>query len=488
MMRSLVVFAFFAAATLAPAQNTPRELGVVAGKSLVVDSPVDIIRVAVADPDIVEAVGVSPREVLLNGHKAGQTSVVLWQKSGARLLFDITVSPAPNQRLEAVRRELARELSGQDVTVSLEGPDVYLRGTVNDMGAADRAAAIASTLGKTINLLRVNVPVAEPQILLRVRFADVERSAAQELGANFFSLNENMIGGVSTGQFTKPTLSVDASGKGSVSLSDALNVFLFRPNLDIGATIKMLQQRKLVEILAEPNVLAANGKEASFLAGGEYPYPVPQGGYGSSPTITIRFKEFGIRLNFTPTITSRGTIRLVVEPEVSALDYSNGLTYQGFTVPGLTTRRVSTEIELQDQQSFAIAGLLDNRVTETLSKIPGLANIPYLGKLFQSRELNKNKTELLVLVTPEIVQPVPAGQPVPALEFPQRFIKEGATSAPRTPGGLPAVALPSRPAVAVEALREEKRKEDEQRERRSGASSGSSDTDRMGSTSIRQKN
>jgi pilus assembly protein CpaC len=218
------------------------------------------------------------------------------------------------------------------------------------------------------------------------------------------------------------------------TLTDALNIFLFRADLNLGATIRALQQKRLLEILAEPNLLAINGRQASFLAGGEFPVPVVQAGIGGAGTVTIQWREFGVRLNFMPTVTPRGTIRLQVIPEVSSLDFANALSISGFTVPAISTRRVSTEIELESGQSFAIAGLLDNRVIESLSKIPGLGDIPLLGKLFQSRSRTKSNTELLVVVTPELVRPVPTGQPVPAAQMPAEFLKGAPASAPRTPG------------------------------------------------------
>ena len=458
----------------------PRDLIVTTGKSLVIDSPVDVKRVSVSNPDVVEAVGITPKEVLVNGKAPGQTSLVMWQDGGNRMLFDVTVRPQGATPLEAVRRELARELEGQDVQVSVEKDTVFVRGTVRDMGSADRAVAISSALGKPVNLLRVAVPEMDPQILLRVRFADIDRAAALNLGANWISTGAgNTIGSISTGQFGPPRLPPTGNTPGNLGqfiVSDLLNVFLFRPDLNIGATLQLLQQNKLVEILAEPNVLAANGKEANFLAGGEFPYPVVSGAGGvAGLAVSIMFKEFGVRLNFLPTVTPRGTIRLVVEPEVSALDYANGITFQGFNVPGLSTRRVSTEIELQDGQSFGIAGLLDNRLEETFSKLPGLGDIPLLGKLFQSRATSRNKTELLVLVTPEIVRPIPAGQPLPGLEFPKEFLKEGASGPPRTP---PASALPvaasaaARPPVPVEVLRHDQKLNEEQSSARRFGSAG----------------
>lgn len=459
----------------------PRELNLISGKSLVLDSPVEIIRASVADPNVVEAVGVSATEVLLNGKNPGQTSVILWQKSGNRLFFDVTVRPRPqgeDKRPELLRRELEKALPGHQIEFEMQGDTVFLYGVAASLSEADRAAAIAGSMAgkdaKVVNLLQVAVPETDPQILLKVKFAEVDRSALQDLGANFISTGAgNTIGSVTTGLFQPPTFAGNLTS-GNFTLSDALNVFLFRPDIDMAATIKALQQRKMIEILAEPNVLAANGKDASFLAGGEFPYPVVQGGgVGGNVFVTIQFREFGVRLSFTPYITSRGSIKLRVEPEVSALDFANGLLFQGFNIPGLSVRRVSTEIELEDRQAFAIAGLLDNRLTETVSKIPGLGDIPLLGALFRSRSMNKAKTELLVLVTPEIVQPIPHGQKPPEISQTGRFIKEGASEAPRTPAVETAGrAETPKKMVPVEALKEEKRLEKERDEKRPASATG----------------
>jgi pilus assembly protein CpaC len=214
-------------------------------------------------------------------------------------------------------------------------------------------------------------------------------------------------------------------GTNNFTISDLLNVFIFRPDIDLAATIKALQQQNLLQILAEPNLMTASGKDASFLAGGEFPFPVLQStsGAGGFAGITIQFKEFGVRLNFTPTLTADGLIHLKVRPEVSSLDFSNALTLQGFFIPALSTRRIESEMDLSDGQSFAIAGLLDNRVTEQLSKIPGIGNIPILGKLFQSINRTKSNDELLVVVTPRIVKPLPADEVPQGPEFPAAFLR-----------------------------------------------------------------
>jgi pilus assembly protein CpaC len=441
----------------AAAQEAPqsRELSVTVNKSISIDSPVEITRVSVSNGIIAEAVAVTPREVLVNGKQVGETTLVIWQQGGNRLFFDLRVLPSTT-RLDAVRQQLAK-VAGQDVSIEVEADNIYIRGTVEDLTSADRAVSIASTLGKPINLLSVRVPQVEPQILLKVRFANVDRAWSRELGMNIFSLGAaNTPGSISTGAFSPPRMDLQQGGV-QATLTDALNVFLFRPDLSLGATIRALQARRLLQILAEPNLLTINGKEASFLAGGEFPYPTLQGGGAGLGAVTIVFREFGIRLNFLPTITPRGTIRLQVTPEVSSLDFANALTFQGTTVPGLSTRRVATEVELENGQSFALAGLLDNRMSESLSRIPGLGDIPIIGKLFRSQQISKNNTELLILVTPELVRPIPAGQPVPSLEYPKEFLEGAPTAMPRTPGVEatgPVPVTPPRESIPVEELKE----------------------------------
>jgi pilus assembly protein CpaC len=423
-----------------PAQPTnpatgAREIFVVVGKSLLIDSPTIIERVSVANGAVAEALATSPREVLVNGKTPGETSLIVWQQDGNRLIFDLIVQPN-SSHVDAINRELHTELGDQLANITMEDGVPFLRGTVNDLGSADRAVMIASVLGRPVNLLNVKIPREEAQVLIKVRFADVDRSNTQQLGLNLISTGAaNTIGAISTQQFSPPQLKQAIGTDAQFNLTDLLNVFLFRPDLNLAATIRALQANNLLQILAEPNVLTINNRPASFLAGGEFPYPTLQGGGAGLGAVTIQFREFGVRINFTPTVTPRGTIHLQVTPEVSSLDYSNSLVVQGFTIPGLSTRRVQTEVELESGQSFAIGGLLDNRTTEQLSKIPGLGDIPLFGKLFRSRTLQKNNSELLVIVTPEIVRPIPAGQPLPQIKFPQEFLAPNtANTPPRQPG------------------------------------------------------
>jgi pilus assembly protein CpaC len=410
--------------------TAPGKLVVTVGKSLVIDSPMKIQRISVANGDLIEAVAVNPKEVLINGKAAGETSLIIWQEGGNRLLYDLTVRLSP-VRLDVVRQQLARDFPNEDINVTFENETAFVRGTVKDVVAADRVMAIAYSLGgkSAVNLLRVEVPPVEEQILLKVRFCNVDRGSSIDLGISFASGAFNQSTAISTGQYSGPQ--VNASG--TVSLSDALSVLLFRKDLNLAASIKALEGKRMLETLAEPNLLAINGKPASFVAGGEFPFPMIQpGAIGSA--VSIMFREFGIRIHFLPHITPRGTIQLQVSPEVSSLDYSNAVTISGTTIPALSTRRVQTEVELDSGQSFVIAGLMDNRMTETISKIPGLASIPLLGKLFTSRGATRNNSELLVIVTPEVVRPIPAGQPLPSLNMPYSFLPKNSDIEMRTPG------------------------------------------------------
>ncbi len=416
-------------------QDSTNDLSVTVGKTVLVDCAQPIARVAIGLGDIAEASAVSPTEIMVNGKAPGETSLIIWDIHGGRQFFNVTVRPMSTlstDNLDAVRRELRTELPGQTIKVSFDNNNIFLRGDVKDLNSSERAVKIASTAGKVVNLLDVDVPSSDPQILLKVRFASVDRSLEKQMGINIFDLGAaNAVGGITTGEYSPPSIGVPGTSSAeSIGTSTAigdfsneLNLLAFIPGLDLGATIQALETKGLVEVLAEPNVMASDGHEASFLAGGEFPYPVVQGtSAGGSTAVTIQFKEYGIRINFIPTITPRGSIRLQVAPEVSTLDYTNEVEISGFEVPGITTRRVNTEVELRDGQSFVIGGLLNKSETETFEKVPFLGDIPILGKFFQSMTRTKDDTELIVIVTPEIVAPIPAGQPLPELKYPVAFL------------------------------------------------------------------
>src|SRR5438874_4305648 len=301
---------------------------------------------------------------------------------------------------------------------------------------------IADAYSKNVVNVLTFGPVGAQEVLLEVKFAEVDRSALSQYGVNLFTTGAgNMLGATTTGEFggtkfgsfadqfpkTGPTTTAS-----SATVNDLLNVFFFRPDINLGVVIKALQAKNLLQILAEPNLIAVNGKEASFLAGGEFPFPVVQPGNGVN-AITIQFREFGVRLKFTPVIMPSGNIHLKVIPEVSTLDFANGLTISGFNVPALSTRRADTEFELQDGQSFVIAGLMDNRVTNIANKIPGLGDIPILGNFFKSKSTQKSNAELMVLCTVRRVSP--SAQPPTGPPNPQPFLDKNKFDGKKPSGG-----------------------------------------------------
>jgi pilus assembly protein CpaC len=431
----------------APAQ-LPQTLHVIVDHSLVITSPTPIRRISIANPDIAEAVVINPFQVLINGKKPGAVSLILWSATGQSQSFDVNV----DMDILALSQKIHEVFASEPVHIEASKDVVMLSGQVSSAEVADKIySVVKAEVPKVISLMQVPTPPARGEVLLQVKFAEVDQSALNQFGFNIFSLpgtTTRTAGTIGTGQFgplatsslTTPTAgSGTSAGFTNFTVSDLLNLFIFRPDINMGLTLKALQQKNLLQILAEPNLLTETGKEASFLAGGEFPFPVVQGGAaGSVPTVTIQFREFGVRLNFTPTITADNMVHLKVTPEVSTLDFTNALTISGFLVPAISTRRVSTEMLLKDGQSFAIAGLMDNRVQQQLNKIPWIGDLPILGRLFRSHSLTKSKSELLVLVTPHIVQPTTApmaGPPGP--KFPLPFL------APVTPA--PAQPIPPAP-------------------------------------------
>jgi pilus assembly protein CpaC len=436
----------------ASVQDSTNELYVAVGKSVLVDLAKPISRVTIGLGDIAVAQAISRTEIMVNGKTPGETSLIIWDTKGGRQFFNVTVRASTaqaNDSLDAVRRELRTELPGQTLKISAEGGSIFLRGSVKDLTSSERAVKIASIAGKVVNLLNVDLPPVEPQILLKVRFASVDRSKEAQYGINLFSLGlGNTVGGITTGQYSPPTITIPSTGP-LATFSNELNMLALPiGNWPFGVDIQALQTKGVVEVLAEPNVLAVNGKEASFLAGGEFPYPVVQGTTGGT-SISILFKEYGVRLNFIPTITPRGTIRLQVAPEVSALDFTNALELSGFTVPGITSRKMKTEVELNDGQTFVLGGLLDNRETETFEKIPFIGDIPILGKFFQSSTKTRTNTELIVTVTPEIVAPMQAGSPLPELKYPVKFLPPNSAITMNTPDAKTAANTQAPPPATI---------------------------------------
>jgi pilus assembly protein CpaC len=381
---------------------------VTSGRSTVVPTEFDVTRIAITNPEIADAVVVQPREILVDGKKSGTVSLIVWG-ANKRSQYDIVVEPA----ITALEQHLQALFPGEAIAVSVTEEAIILSGHVSSTTIMLRAGQIAtssSAKSKVINMLQVPGGSESQQVMLQVRFAEVNRKALTELGINLFVNRERFSARSTTQQFAAPVFD-DQKPEGMV-FSDLLNLFFFDRKEGIGGVIKALESGGGFQSLAEPNLIAYNGQEASFLAGGEFPIPIVQGGT-SNNAVTVVFKEFGIRLNFTPTIAG-DLIRLKVRPEVSSLDFSNGITLQGFRIPALTTRRAETDVELRDGQSFAIAGLLDNIKQDDSSGIPILSKLPIIGALFKSKADRREETELMVLITPRLVRPLNPDE-VPAL-------------------------------------------------------------------------
>jgi pilus assembly protein CpaC len=408
----------------APAIGAPspaEEIRIFAGKSVVIDYPEDVARISTSSPEIVDYVPVSSREILLHAKNAGMATLVVWAKSGQRNFYNITVE----QNLEPIRKLIRESFPREQITVLAARDSISLNGEVSSQAIAERCTALVTPVAKSvINNLRVKTQ-PDKQILLRVKFAEINRTVVQNLGVNLVSTGAlNTPGQTTTGQFSslratelRGVIPGGVAGTESkFTITDALNIFAFRPDLNLAAFIKALQQQGMLQILAEPNLVTSNGKEASFLVGGEFPVPILQGG-ANAGAVTVQFREFGIRLSFKPELTENGTLRMDVRPEVSTVDMTNAVSLSGFTIPALATRRIESTIELGPGQSFVIGGLIDDRATEQFSRMPGLASIPVLGALFRSKTEQRSKAELVVMVTPETVEPLPASDPavLPAL-------------------------------------------------------------------------
>ncbi len=409
--RKLLCAAIVVASCLAQTTKPQgRDFTLLEGRGELLTFQRDISKVAISEPKIADAVVISPREVMVNAKGPGRATLIIWEAGVEPIRYEITVTKDTTE-WDLFTRSFS-ETAGAPITVTGTGETIVLSGTVKSADDSKRLAGMAQTRAKNvINLLQAPPPPEPRQILLQVKFAAIDRVALTQIGFNLFSTNDKLIGTSSTGQFAAPRLSqLQPTGTGqSVNFSDLLNLFAFRPDLNLGATIKALQEKNLLQILAEPNLLTVEGKDATFLAGGSFPFPTitttPTGG-ATAPVVTVQFKPFGVKLDFTPTITPQGAIDLKVAPEVSSLDFANAVTLQGFLIPALSQRRVETEVILKDGESFAIAGLIDNRVIETMSKVPGLGDLPILGKIFRSRSTQKSADELLVVVTPHFVKPL----------------------------------------------------------------------------------
>jgi pilus assembly protein CpaC len=458
-----------ASASAASGEAETSEVQLLVGRSTLVNIGNSITRVSLTSPNVADAMVTTPGQLLVHGKAPGTISMFVWDKAGGIKRYEVVVRRDLSQLVE----QMKQLFPGEPIEVHSNGKDVVISGVVASKYVVDKASEVAAGYVEkpedVVNLLHQAEGVASDQVMLRVRFAEVSRTAMTELGVNLLASgfkDGRWFGRTTTQQFSAPDLGPD--GKTGV-FSDFLNLFLLDSKNNLSAVVKALQTKGLFQSLAEPNLIAENGKEASFLAGGEYPYPVVQGNSGGT-SVTIQFKEFGVRLHFTPTIIGGDLVRLKVAPEVSSLDFANAVSISGFRVPAITTRRTETEVELQDGQTFAIAGLMNNTVTSQLQKIPGIGDIPILGLLFKSKAAQKDQTELVVMITPQIMRrgstgvspklpnlvepflpPQAKSLPPPAPWNPGASGQAEAQPAPAMPAAAPAAALAQAPVQAAPA-------------------------------------
>ncbi|HEX7136325.1 MAG TPA: pilus assembly protein N-terminal domain-containing protein [Vicinamibacterales bacterium] len=436
------------------------------GRSTVVSLGAPIARVSLTSPDVADALVTAPTELLINGKTPGTISMFVWDRAGAIRRYEIVV-----QRDLARLQEQMKELfPTESIDVQSNGRSIVLSGKVTNKDFIERAINLASGYvdkrEEVVTLLQVQEGMRSNQVLLRVRFAEVNRSAMTELGASLFTGAggyKDYIGRTTTQQYPAPVFDNSDPLNPKLIFSDFLNFFLFNTKEQLGTVVKALQTKGLLQSLAEPNLVAESGKEASFLAGGEFPVPIAQG-TGNNIGITVQYKEFGIRLTFTPVVNG-DRVHLKVRPEVSSLDFSNAVVLNGFRIPALTTRRTESELELQNGQTFAVAGLLNNTMSKTLQKIPGIGDIPILGYLFKSQAAQKDRTELVVMITPEILpnnspgvtnqlprtsdkylEPLDPKKSAPA---PPPAFRSQADASPAAPTAVPAAAPANDPAAAA---------------------------------------
>jgi len=384
-------------------------INVLVGQSRVINFDKSIGRFSVSNPEIAEAVLVAPDQVLVNGKAFGQVNFIAWEQTGGEfLVFDVYV----RANLSLIDSQIRALFPKDDIRLSQANGSVVMSGTVRDAKTGGQAQSVVEAAGfKTVNMLESPVKNIA-QVQLQVRVAEVNRTKLRDYGSSFGSIPPGGTAGYVNSGGGPSSLQSAATGPASTVLesllSPALNLFIFNRQINTSFMIRALRTQGAFRELAEPNLIAMDGQQASFLAGGEFPVPVVQtaGSSGGGIGMTVVFKEYGVRLNFKPNIIDEDHIRLELEPEVSTIDFATGVKFSGFLIPALRTRRAKTSIELRDGQSFALAGLLDNSETKTLSRIPFVSDIPVVGALFKSKSFQKNETELMFFVTAHLVKPV----------------------------------------------------------------------------------
>ena len=387
----------------------PIAVNVLVGQSRVINFDRPVGRFSVSNPDIAEAVLVTPDQVIVNGKTFGQVNFIAWEQSGGKyLVFDVYV----RANLSLIDSQMRALFPKDDIRLSQANGSVVISGSVSDPKTSAQVQSVVEAAGfKAVNMLASPVKSVS-QVQLQVRVAEVSRNRMRDYGTSFMTGKDGTATYTNSGSGPSNLNNFNTSDHLIEStVSQALNVFLLNNPAGVTAMLRAIRQTGNARTLAEPNLIAMDGEQASFLAGGEFPVPVIQSGgsggsSGSANAISIQFKEYGVRLNFKPTIIDEDHIRLELEPEVSTIDFANGVKFAGFVIPGLKSRRAKTGVELRDGQSFALAGLLNNQEVQSFSKIPVIAEVPVLGNLFKSKSFQKEETELMFIVTAQLVKPM----------------------------------------------------------------------------------
>jgi pilus assembly protein CpaC len=388
------------AAIVPPAINSTTSsdrLHITVGRSVMLTSATPLRRIYVGNPAVLQTYTSGSSEIVLTAKTAGVSSMVLWDDAGGHRMYTVSADIDP----EALRASFNAAFPVSSIHVETGEGKIFLTGSVASDAASDAALKMASLYAKDVVNSLVVVPVHGKQVELKLRIVEVDRTRMNQLGINIFAGGRTALA-TSTQQFGST-----ATGSGSaLTVSDPLNIFLYNSKLNVGLTVQDLEQKQILQVLAEPTLTTLSGLPAHFLSGGEFPFPVVQGGTGNSTAISIQFRPYGVKVEFTPTVNPDGSIRIKLSPEVSTLDFSNAVTISGFTIPALSTRQTETEVEIQNGQSFIVSGLLDHRTTEIMSKMPGIAEIPILGQLFHSKNFNHSVVELVIIVTATVVDPL----------------------------------------------------------------------------------
>jgi pilus assembly protein CpaC len=377
--------------------TTSDQLHITVGRSVMLTSATPLRRIYVGNPAVLQTYTSGSSEIVLTAKTAGVSSMVLWDDAGGHRMYTVSADIDP----DALRASFNAAFPVSSIHVETGEDKIFLTGSVASDAASDAALKMASLYTKDVVNSLVVVPVHGKQVQLKLRIVEVDRTRMEQLGVNIFAGGRTALA-TSTQQFSST-----ATGSGSsLTVSDPLNIFLYNAKLNVGLTVKDLEQKQILQVLAEPTLTTLSGLPAHFLSGGEFPFPVVQGGTANSTAVTIQFRPYGVKVEFTPTVNPDGSIRIKLSPEVSTLDYTNAVTISGFTIPALSTRQTETEVEIQNGQSFIVSGLLDHRTTEIMSKVPGIASVPILSELFRSKNFNHSVVELVIIVTATVVDPL----------------------------------------------------------------------------------